>query len=60
MSESHPVSFVIHIEGLSLLSLQPCYFLLELISLMFSLYSLILYGQKHCIRVTSFKLKDSE
>ena len=39
----HPVSFVIHTGCLSELGLQPSDLLLELVPLMFTLHSLLLY-----------------
>lgn len=46
MKRPHPVSFVIHAGCLSELGLQALDFLLELVSLVFTLHSLLLYAQE--------------
>lgn len=43
VNRPHLMSFVIHICRQSKLDLQPSDFLLELVSLMFTLHSLLLY-----------------
>lgn len=42
----HPVSLIIHAGGLSELGLQASDLLLELVSLVFTLHSLLLYAQE--------------
>lgn len=46
MNGPHPVSFVIHTDCLSELTLQPSDLLLELVSLVFTLHSLLLHAQQ--------------
>lgn len=50
MNRPHPVSFVIHTGVLSELGLQPSDLLLELISLVFTLHSLLLYTRTDYVK----------